>query len=457
MPSFLSSLLGEWHSYSYRQIALGSIALLGSLALYMVLAYPLPRSEFSWLWTLYTLLFGAMILFYDQLGKNLSLRGILLSALLLRLPFLISEPALSNDFYRFLWDGWLVWHGYNPYLVVPEELSQGLIPGQAQLLQGMGAINARHFSVYPPLNQAIFALSGPFLSEGAGAIWPLRLVILLSEGLLIILGWRLLDFLGGKPQRILFFAINPFIIMEFTANLHFETVMLLPLLAALWLLRNKEHTHWGALLWSIAVGIKLIPLLFLPLLLPYLGRRKALTFYLVLGISQLFWWWPFFDEDMWQHLRSSLALYFEKFEFNASLYYLLRELGYQWVGYNLIAILGKVLPVFTFAYVWYLALRQKTMGLPKLIHSMLWAALSYLVLATTVHPWYLATALVLSIFTAFRSVLVWSWLIFLSYSAYRNAHYEENLSLVALEYGLFFGLLVWETWRRPLGSSASAI
>ena len=70
---------------------------------------------------------------------------------------------------------------------------------------------------------------------------------------------------------------------------------------------------------------------------------------------------------------------------------------------------------------------------------MLFAVTAYLLLSTTVHPWYLAIPLILSVFTEMKYVIVWTVVVMLSYYAYSNPEYQENLWLVTLEYITVFG------------------
>jgi alpha-1,6-mannosyltransferase len=65
-----------------------------------------------------------------------------------------------------------------------------------------------------------------------------------------------------------------------------------------------------------------------------------------------------------------------------------------------------------------------------------------------VHPWYLAIPLILSVFTNYKYVLIWSFTIILSYVAYSNEQFQENLWLVAIEYSLVFLMLGWELFSR---------
>ena len=141
---------------------------------------------------------------------------------------------------------------------------------------------------------------------------------------------------------------------------------------------------------------------------------------------------------------ASIGLWFGKFEFNASVYYMVRWIGFQTKGYNVIETAGKILPVVTFVAVIFLTFLRKNGAMQSLIESMLFGISVYLLLSTTVHPWYLAIPLLLSVFTQFRFMLAWCLLVILSYSAYSNAQYDENLWLVALEYMVVIGYFLYE-------------
>ena len=79
---------------------------------------------------------------------------------------------------------------------------------------------------------------------------------------------------------------------------------------------------------------------------------------------------------------------------------------------------------------------------------MLFGISFYFLLATTVHPWYIATPLLLSVFTKYRFPIVWSAVIMLSYSAYQKDITEENLWLVTLEYCAVIGYAIWELFLQ---------
>jgi alpha-1,6-mannosyltransferase len=73
---------------------------------------------------------------------------------------------------------------------------------------------------------------------------------------------------------------------------------------------------------------------------------------------------------------------------------------------------------------------------------------AYFLLATTVHPWYITSLVLLSVITSYRYPVVWSVLIILSYAAYRTVPYSENLWLVAVEYIVVFGCIGYELVRK---------
>ncbi|MCB2376697.1 hypothetical protein LGH70_03850 [Hymenobacter sp. BT635] len=426
------------------------VAILGTLSAYAALAYATPRPYFGQLLACYLLAFAG---YAWLLWRPLPLRYGLLLALAGRLLWLPALPALSDDYHRFRWDGQLVAEGQNPYRYRPAEVRQQIDPSTAPEHRALLALYPRlnspqYYSVYPPISQAVFAVASRlFPTSERGFVLVLRLCIILAEtataGLLLVLLRRF----ELPRQRAMLYLLNPLIIVELTGNLHFEALMICGLLAALWAF---THGRWvlSALALAGAVATKLLPLLLLPLLLRRLGGARFLGYSAVTGLGLLLLFAPFLSAELVQNLSRSLDLYFHKFEFNASIYYLLRALGYWQTGYNQIARLGTLLAVATGSIVVLLALTEKRPTWASLPQALLFTLTGYFALATTVHPWYLTTLVALSVFSCYRYALVWSAVVPLSYAAYQTAAYAENLWLVGLEYGVVSGVLLWELRNR---------
>jgi Gpi18-like mannosyltransferase len=382
-------------------------------------------------------------------------------ALLFRLVLLFAIPNLSQDFYRFIWDGKLILEGLNPYLSIPgRALSGAEVPFDEKLIDGMGNLSAGNFTNYPPISQFCYAIAAWIGGKSIlGSIIVMRFLIIAADFGTLWFGRKLLQKFKLPEHRIFWYALNPFIIIELTGNLHFEGVMLFLLIASLYFLLQKKWV-WAAVLFGLSVSTKLLPLMLLPLFFNYfrknkrLGLAKLVGYYAIVSVVALLTFFPFLDSALLQNLGSSLALWFQKFEFNASVYYIIRWIGYQIVGWNIIATVGKILPMIVLAVVLGLAFFRKNNSSPQLVVSMLFAVSAYFFLSTTVHPWYIATPLLFSIFTKFRFALVWSFVVFLSYSAYDKTGVDENLWLVALEYLVVFGVLIYELKNRRGGKSA---
>lgn len=434
-------------------------------AFYLAFAYNLERHDFIKLFGLYA---GVCYLSWKIYKVEKWNFWLLASGMVIfRLLFIGAIPNLSQDFYRFIWDGRMIIAGYNPYLYLPENIMEwGAAPiTQAkELFDGMGALSASHYTNYPPLNQLLFAISGLLAGKSIlGAVVVLRTIIIAADIGVLYFGRKLLVNLKLPESRIYLYLLNPFIIIELTGNLHFEGVMVFFLVWSLYLLQQKKWIG-SAIIFACSVLLKLIPLLLLPIFFGYfiykpeniidaekeskLGIAKLIGFYIIVGLTVLFGFLPILSFVFIENFMATISLWFQKFEFNASVYYLVRWIGFQTKGYNIIETAGKVLPVITIAIVAGLSFFRKNNSFEKLITAMLFTFTAYLFLSTTVHPWYLATPLMLSIFTKYRYILFWSFLVILSYSAYTIHGFQEHLWLVALEYILVFMMLAWEFFRR---------
>ncbi|MFD0977627.1 polyprenol phosphomannose-dependent alpha 1,6 mannosyltransferase MptB [Salinimicrobium gaetbulicola] len=418
---------------------------------YWSFGYDLDRTDFIKLFSLYAALFFASWKFFQM--ERLNFNFLVAATILFRLVFLFSIPNLSQDFYRFLWDGKIFLQGLNPYLSIPAEyLPTGDLPfpGANELITGMGSLSAGNPTNYPPLNQVLFALSAFIGGKSIlVSVVTLRTIIIAADIGILYFGRKLLRSINLPENRIFWFLLNPFVIIELTGNLHFEGVMIFFLLAALYFLTQKKWV-WSAVFLACSVSVKLIPLLFLPLFFKRLGSKKAFQYYLVVAFLILLFFLPFISSRFFENYFASINLWFQKFEFNASIYYLVREIGFLMEGYNIIQIAGPLLGFLVFCGVLILAFSRKNTDLKNLSTSMLFAMSLYLFLATTVHPWYLATPLILSIFTPYRYMLVWSFTVILSYFAYSHPDFNENLWVVGLEYLLVFGFMAWEFSKKGL-------
>tara|TARA_R110002126_G_C10490437_1_gene503700 strand:- start:7408 stop:8775 length:1368 start_codon:yes stop_codon:yes gene_type:complete len=429
-----------------------------SILLYFFCGYFLERTSFYQLSFLWFTLFGCFYLLMKN--TQISFTNLIGISIIFRLIFLFAMPNLSQDFYRFIWDGRMIFEGLNPYLSLPETfIQQNNYPvAQAKALYaGMGELNGSHYTNYPPLNQLCFLIAALFSSKSIfGSVIVLRSLIILADIGILYFGTQLLKHLKLPIKNIFWYILNPFIIIEMTGNLHFEPVMVFFLIFGMYQLHQQKWI-WAAVLIACSVSVKLIPLLFLPLFFQWFVIRKKASqiskssqicklifFYTIILITVIALFIPFYSSTLIENYSNSVGLWFKTFEFNASFYYIFREIGYLFRGYNEIAIIGKITPILTILFLIILTFFRKNTSTIQLFTAMLFGLCFYYFTATTVHPWYLATPIILSVFTKYKFPVVWSLVIVLSYQAYANTPWQENLWFVSFEYIFLYVYLIYE-------------
>ena len=453
-----------------RSYTFSAVLFIFLLLLYTLFGYSLQREELTYLLLFWVLLFATSTGFFFLNRKSMAV--LFVAGMVFRAIFLIAIPNLSQDFYRFIWDGRMLLEGFNPYLSLPETwIARGdaPIPQATELYKGMGELNGSHYTNYPPVSQLLYGLSALFASKSIiNAAIVLRICILLADIGIFYVGRKLLAALKLPQKRIFWYFLNPFIIIELTGNLHFEAIMIFFIIWSLYLLQ-KGYWYWAAVIIGISVSVKLIPLLFLPLFfksfitsqnftfnrtsektsVSTLKRWQQLScFYLLAAGTVFLTFLPFFSVDFFSNFIQTVSLWFQKFEFNASIYYIIRWIGYQTVGWNIIETAGKILPLVTLLILLGITFFRKNDSLPQLITAMLLGISSYYFLSTTIHPWYIAVPLALCIFTRYKFPIVWSFVIVLSYTAYVNSGFKENLWMVGLEYVIVFGVFFYEIYKQ---------
>ncbi|NGZ89924.1 mannosyltransferase [Psychroflexus maritimus] len=439
-----------------KKLLLG-ILLMFNFGIYFWISQWVEREEFALFFGLFSVLFGIYIFLMKTSFSPKLLFGV---GLVNYLILVFCLPWLSQDFYRFLWDGFLLQAGENPYLFTPNQMmaSNNLelaVPEAEFHLEKMGELSASNYTNYPPISQWIYYIASFFAEKSLfTAVVFMKSVLLVSALVTLYFSQKILGLLKLPVKNAYWFFLNPLILIESVGNLHFEILMLAFFTASVYYLLNRKYLIAGSL-FGLSVATKLITLVFAVFLIHYLAKHKngfriknyvnffivkfSFTFLLVVLLCYSF----FIDQQMLQNYQESLGLWFTAFEFNASIYYLFRWIGFQWYGYNMIAVTGKIMFALSSLSLLFFAFQQTSKK--YLFKWMFFGFAFYLIFSTTVHPWYLSTLVLLGVFTHFKSAILWSYLVMLSYVAYAHSDAEENTWLLGFQYVLFFGLFIYET------------
>lgn len=457
----------------WKQNRLSILFISLGILFYWFFAYQLVRTDVIQLIILWTILFVISYKIIQLNPGNWKLLAI--AALVFRCIFLFAIPNLSQDFYRFIWDGRMLLEGYNPYLSLPEVwIAQGNAPiAQAQeLYEGMGQLNGSHYTNYPPVSQFCYFIAAVLANKSIwGSAIVLRVLIILADVGTFFFGRKLLRALKLPEKNIFWYLLNPFIIIELSGNLHFEAVMIFFIIWSLYLL-HKGYWYWSAVVLALSVSVKLIPLLFLPFFFQKFtlkqkagfdrtyftsGLFKLIGFYSIVIATVFITFAPFLSSEFFSNFKRTITLWFQNFEFNASVYFIVRWIGYQIVGWNVIETAGKILPLVIIAILLGLTFFRNNKTTIQTISAMVLGICTYYFLSTTVHPWYIAVPLSICVFTRYRFPVVWSFVIVLSYTAYIHPDFKENLWMVGLEYLFVFTALGWEIHKNMRSVKPSPI
>ncbi len=355
------------------------------------------------------------------------------------LASLLQNPELSNDFNRFLWDGEWLTRGVNPYDFRPDQLNQhkafAISPYLKELYNNMGTLSQQNYSCYPPLTQVFFTIAA-FLSESSFVGLLVLRLLFIGVVLLALKSSRRFVERGILDQKAIWFLfLNPLFLIEVFFNLHFEGLMICLLLVSfIHLMELKLVT--GSVLFAAAVHIKLIPLMLLPFFWRFLGWRKALWLYVLVLCGVVLFALPLIDQHNYRNFMESLTLYFKVFEFNSFILHYYLQYGYWKLGWNATMFYGPRLARIAIQCIIVLALYGQFNTPEALFKRMTIAYFIYLLLSSTIHPWYILPLLFLSTFTTYLFPLLWSLTVILSYS-----HYTEGNSASTNELSLWIEYL----------------
>lgn len=350
--------------------------------------------------------------------------GIVLRALLI-----LSTPILSDDFYRFLWDGFLTTQGINPFEFKPSELAPMFSNNEFANSLYNGMNSPEYYSIYPPVNQWIFYLAALPNNIFSGIV-IMRLIIIGFEITTYFTIKEILKRYKFNSSRINLYWLNPIVILELTGNLHAEGILLCFLLSGLFTLTKLKDLQGGLLL-ALSFCSKLFSLMVLPLLLLKGGIHRWQK--LLLGFIPLvvFSFLPFLNFDNIPHLLESLTLYFKTFEFNGSIFNIVKWFGFKIKGYDVIQTAGPILSLISGLIILFISWRFRYRNRKVIFTGITLIISTYFLFSPIVHPWYLIIPMALGIFTNLRFPMAWCIAAFLSYS-----FYDEQLNSQLIQ-GLF--------------------
>ncbi len=289
---------------------------------------------------------------------------ILFWAALFRLLFLPHPPSLSDDLYRYLWDGARVAAGENPYALPPEAFF-GRVGGV--LSEILSRVNHPHLvTIYPPGAQLLFGLFWKIFPSHEG----FRAFFLLFDLGSVLFLTRLSPF----PGIAIAYAWHPLPVLETASSGHLEAVMGFFLLGAFWFLK-KKRAFFSGLFNGVAFAVKLLPAVFFPFFLREAKGKKARR-----AFSGGVFLGAFFPALLFlkglPHLLETLKVYGLRWEFSGLLYEILRPLfgNTEARGLLLLSFLGLIFWIY----------RERF----PLKRSLCLSALAFLLTTPTLHPWY---------------------------------------------------------------------
>lgn len=201
-------------------------------------------------------------------------------AVLFRLTIIFAPPYLSDDIYRYIWDGRVQAAGINPYRYLPAA------PELAQLRDDdiYPKINRREYAhtLYPPVAQVVFLLTTR-ISE---TVTWMKVTMLVFELVTIWAIAQLLNLLGRPRQLLLLYAWHPLVIWEFAGSGHVDAISIAFMALAFLAWQKKSDVGAGILL-ACATLTKLFPVVLLPALLERGRWRIAAIFVATIVVGYL--------------------------------------------------------------------------------------------------------------------------------------------------------------------------
>ncbi|MCU1262665.1 MAG: hypothetical protein JWO80_5550 [Bryobacterales bacterium] len=287
--------------------------------------------------------------------------GLVLAALW-HLQFLRMPSGPDDDIHRYVWDGRVQRLGYNPYIVVPSDPAvRGLHTAETRNL------NNPHLPSPYPAGAQLFFRAVTAIHESTFA---LKVAFVICDFAIIFV---LLDVLRRNERRahlVLAYAWNPLLAIEVAGSGHIDIVGALLLLVSFAAL-GRRWRPIAAVAFGLAVAVKLLPIVLLPLYWKRVRMRDAVLAAVVVGLLYV----PFVNQG--RIPIGSLLMYVQGFRFNDPVFATLERVVPQ-IAAGLPALVGFLTAIW---------LRSTSPERSPDVFA--WPMAASLLCAPTVYPWYL--------------------------------------------------------------------
>lgn len=371
-------------------------------------------------------------------------------------------PDLSDDIYRYVFEGRAVLHGINPYLHAPLDPALAALRDVHWELINNKAIPA----AYPPAVQLANAVGVSLglgieslgVPRGLGAVYGIKAVYALLNLCVFAMLWRLLPTVGVPACRALVYGLCPLLAVEFAGEGHSDALAVAGIVAALLAGRTARSWCAGAAL-GVATAAKLMPVVLLPFLLRRAGERpggrRAVALCFVGVVTALYL--PF----LWQgeSILTGTLQYVVRWRSNDSLFAVVHG-ALEWLnGLGLlprfeVQRLAKVPIALAGILLLWVAWRRRCSAL----RAGLWFFVYFVAAAPTLHPWYVAFLVPFLCVAPQPGWLVFAGSVFLSYHVLpgwvsERRWHESGLRKVVAYLPFYCGL--WAAWRGRRGGAGS--
>ena len=294
--------------------------------------------------------------------KRVIVIGLVLAAVW-HVAFLRSPTGSDDDVRRYVWDGRLQRLGYNPYIVVPSD------PALAALhTDETRALNNPDLpSIYPPGAQLFFRV----VTAIHESTLAMRVAFAVCELAIVLILLDILRRTGQGLHWILAFAWHPLLATEVVGSGHIDIFGVLLLVLSFAALIRRWRTI-AAISFALAVAVKFLPLVLLPLYWRRVRIRDALLGAIVFALPYV----PFLH-----HGRipiGSLGAYIQGFGFNGPIFEALRRAAPPLLVAAFAVFVGVLVAV------WFRTRSQNSIS-----DSFGWPMAASLLCAPVVFPWYL--------------------------------------------------------------------